>query len=69
MNEGDLTVVMAIRVAPAATEAGADIAARMTALPGAEASGVEYPWRWSFSRCDPHDTVLGLEPESWKTII
>lgn len=30
---------MAIKVAPAATEAGADVAARMTALPGAEASG------------------------------
>lgn len=41
MNERDLTVVMAIRVAPAATEAGADVAARMTALPGAEASGVD----------------------------
>lgn len=36
-------VVMAIRVSPAATEAGADAAARMAALPGARGPAVVMP--------------------------
>lgn len=49
-----LMVAVAIRVSPAATEAGADTAARMAALPGARGSAEvmpdpeSYPRLWLF---------------------
>lgn len=41
-------VAMAIRVSPAATEAGADAAARMAALPGARGPAVVMPGSESY---------------------
>lgn len=46
-------VVMAIRVAPAATDTGAHVAARMTALPGTEPSSSDaWPWILLADECN-----------------